>query len=70
MIRSKLNDPELVRAEYADESGLAARMAVQQSATEPDPYVVVFEAVAEASPGRYWRSGAGAASSPSACHAS
>ena len=56
----KLNDPELVRAEYADETGLAARMAVQQSATGPDPYTVVFEAVSERKPGTCWRSGAAA----------
>jgi SAM-dependent methyltransferase len=51
VIRSvKLNDPELVRAEYADETGLAARLAVQQSATGPDPYAVVFDAVSERAP--------------------
>src|SRR5207249_6264356 len=40
----RLNDPALVRREYADESGLAARMAVQRSATGPDPYAVTFDA--------------------------
>ena len=59
MIRPKLNDPELVRREYADESGLAARMAVQQSATGPDPYAVVFEAVAEREPGLVLEVGCG-----------
>jgi SAM-dependent methyltransferase len=48
---TRLNDPELVRQEYADEAGLAARMAVQESATGPDPYAVVFEAVSECEPG-------------------
>ena len=52
MTRQKLNDPELVRREYEDESGLAVRMAVQQSATGPDPYAVVFEAVSERKPER------------------
>jgi len=47
---TRLNDPELVRKEYADERGLAVRMAVQASATGPDPYDVVFEAVAECGP--------------------
>ncbi len=45
-----LNDPALVRREYADESGLAARMAEQRSAAGPDPYGVVFDAVAEGEP--------------------
>ena len=40
-----LNDPELVRREYADESGLSARIAAQESATGPDPRQVAFEAV-------------------------
>jgi SAM-dependent methyltransferase len=47
---SALNDPTLVRREYADEHGLAARMAVQAEATGADPYAVVFEAVADCSP--------------------
>ena len=68
--RAKLNDPELVRREYEDESGLTARMAAQQSATGPDPYAVVFEAVSEREPGLCWKSGAAAASSRSACHES
>lgn len=46
----RLNDPDLVRREYADEGGLAARMAVQESATGPDPYAIAFEAVAECEP--------------------
>ena len=47
----RLNDPALVRREYADESGLTARMAAQAlSATGPDPYAVAFEAVAECEP--------------------
>ncbi len=56
---TRLNDPELVRKEYADEAGLAARMAVQESATGPDPYAVVFAAVSECEPGRVLEVGCG-----------
>jgi SAM-dependent methyltransferase len=56
---TRLNDPELVRTEYADEAGLAARMAVQQSATGPDPYSVVFRAVSECEPARVLEVGCG-----------
>jgi ubiquinone/menaquinone biosynthesis C-methylase UbiE len=45
-----LNDPELVRKEYADEKRYAARMAKQETATGPDPYDIVFAAVAERQP--------------------
>ena len=45
-----LNDPEAVQKEYADEKRYAARMAKQQTATGPDPYDVVFAAVAEGEP--------------------
>jgi SAM-dependent methyltransferase len=46
-----LNDPEVVRREYADERGLERRMAAQvASATGPDPYGVVFDAVAHSHP--------------------
>jgi SAM-dependent methyltransferase len=54
-----LNDPALVAREYADETGLSARMAVQQSATGPDPYGVVFGAVAECEPGLVLEVGCG-----------
>jgi ubiquinone/menaquinone biosynthesis C-methylase UbiE len=48
---SALNDPRLVRDEYADERGLATRMATQvATATGPDPYDVVFGAVADCNP--------------------
>lgn len=47
---SSLNDPEAVRKEYVDETRLAARMAKQETATGPDPYDVVFAAVAERDP--------------------
>jgi SAM-dependent methyltransferase len=55
----RLNDPELVRREYADESGLATRMAVQKSATGSDPYAVAFEAVSECEPGLVLEVGCG-----------
>ena len=55
----RLNDPALVRHEYADESGLAARMAVQRSATGPDPYAVAFQAVSECDPGLVLEVGCG-----------
>ncbi len=43
----RLDDPEVVRRECADEHGLAPRMAARAaSATGPDPDAVVFEAVA------------------------
>jgi SAM-dependent methyltransferase len=45
-----LDDPERVRREYADEKRYAARMAKQETATGPDPYSVVFAAVAEGEP--------------------
>jgi len=47
---NSLNDREAVRNEYADEKRFAARMAKQKSATGPDPYDVVFAAVAEQEP--------------------
>ena len=55
----RLNDPELVRREYADESGLSARIAAQESSTGPDPRQVAFEAVAETSPRRVLEVGPG-----------
>lgn len=46
-----LNDPALVRREYADERGLSARMAAQAAAaTGPDPYAVAYAAVSECEP--------------------
>jgi SAM-dependent methyltransferase len=49
-VLNSLNDPEAVRKEYADETRYAARMAKQKTATGPDPYEVVFAAVAERAP--------------------
>ncbi|MGH2932904.1 MAG: class I SAM-dependent methyltransferase [Gaiellaceae bacterium] len=47
---SRINDPEAVHEEYADERRYAARMAKQETATGVDPYAVVFDAVAECEP--------------------
>lgn len=47
---NSLNDPEAVRQAYADEKRYAQRMAKQETATGPDPYDVVFAAVAEGEP--------------------
>ena len=45
-----LDDPEVVRAEYASEDGLVARASVYQGVAGPDAREVVFEAVAETRP--------------------
>lgn len=45
-----LNDPELVRVQYATEAGLAARKAIYTEVTGPDAREMVFEAVVEAEP--------------------
>jgi SAM-dependent methyltransferase len=55
----KLSDPGVVRRECADESGLSARIAAQESATGPDPRQVALEAVAEVSPRRVLEVGPG-----------
>jgi SAM-dependent methyltransferase len=49
-VNRALNDPALVAREYADEVGLSARIAAQQSAAGPDPRQVALDAVAEAEP--------------------
>src|SRR5205823_2349887 len=54
-----LNDPELVRDEYADESRFAVRAAAWASATGPDPRDVAFEAVAELAQRRVLEVGCG-----------
>jgi SAM-dependent methyltransferase len=55
----RLNNPELVRREYADESGLSARIAAQESAAGPDPRQVALDAVAESQPRRVLEVGPG-----------
>ncbi len=54
-----LNDPALVRREYASEAGLAARLAAYADAEGPDAPAMVFDAVAEASPKRVLEVGCG-----------
>jgi SAM-dependent methyltransferase len=46
----RLDDPAVVRAEYADEMRLAVRQAAHESGDGPDAREVVFAAVAEAQP--------------------
>lgn len=55
----RLNDPAVVRREYADEVGLSTRIAAQESATGPDPRRVALEAVGEVSPRRVLEVGPG-----------
>jgi SAM-dependent methyltransferase len=46
----KLDDPKLVRAEYADESRFERRASVWRNTTGPDARALTLEAVAEARP--------------------
>lgn len=55
----KLNDPELVRTEYEDETRLAARQAAHESGEGPDARQVLFAAVAKTRPGRVLEVGCG-----------
>ena len=55
----KLNDPALVRAEYEDETRLAARQAAHRSAEGPNALEMVFAAVAEVKPARVLDAGCG-----------
>jgi SAM-dependent methyltransferase len=55
----RLNDPEVVRAEYAEESRLEERIAVWQDLTGPNPRELALEAVAEGRPGRVLEVGCG-----------
>jgi SAM-dependent methyltransferase len=55
----RLDDPALVRQEYASERGLAARKAAYRFAEGPDARQVAFEAVAEVSPTRVLEVGCG-----------
>lgn len=54
-----LDDPQLVREEYASERGLAGRKAAYQYAEGPDAREVAFAAVAEAPPTRHLDVGCG-----------
>jgi SAM-dependent methyltransferase len=55
----KLDDPVLVREEYASESRLAARKAAHRFAEGPDPREVAFKAVAAIGPRRILEVGCG-----------
>jgi SAM-dependent methyltransferase len=55
----RIDDPELVRAEYASEAGLEGRRAAYRFAEGPDPREIAFEAVAEARPRRVLEVGCG-----------
>jgi SAM-dependent methyltransferase len=54
-----LNDPRLVRDEYASEQGLEGRRAAYRYAEGPDAPQMAFEAVAEVSPRRVLEVGCG-----------
>jgi SAM-dependent methyltransferase len=53
------NDPEVVRREYADESGLAARFALWARRDGPQPQDIAFEEILAAEPRRVLDVGAG-----------
>jgi SAM-dependent methyltransferase len=55
----RLDDPAVVREEYASESRLAARKAAHRFAEGPDPREVAFKAVAEIEPRRVLEVGCG-----------
>lgn len=55
----RLNDPELVRREYADESRFAVRAAAWANANGPDSRELAFTAVAEVCPRRVLEVGCG-----------
>ena len=54
-----LNDPALVRDQYADEADLRARKAAYANAEGPDARELAFQAVAEAAPTRVLEVGGG-----------
>lgn len=54
-----LDDPALVRREYATEAGLEGRAAAYRYATGPDPREIAFEAVAERRPEHVLDAGCG-----------
>jgi SAM-dependent methyltransferase len=58
-VRPKLNDPELVRREYEDESRFSVRQATWQSATGPDAHDVVLQELAAVTPSRVLEVGPG-----------
>jgi SAM-dependent methyltransferase len=56
---ARTNDPEVVRAEYADESSFAVRAAAWANATGPSARQLAFDAVAECKPARVLEVGCG-----------
>ena len=54
-----MHDPAVVRAEYADETRLAARKAAHAGAEGPDAREVLFEAIVERAPARLLELGCG-----------
>ena len=55
----QIDDPGLVREQYADESNLAARKSIYANAEGADARVLAFEAVAEVAPARVLEVGGG-----------
>jgi SAM-dependent methyltransferase len=55
----RLDDPELVRREYASEAGLRARWSVYEGGEGPNPWELAFEAVAACEPARVLEVGCG-----------
>jgi ubiquinone/menaquinone biosynthesis C-methylase UbiE len=55
----RLDDPAVVREEYASEKRLAARKAANASGEGPDPREIVFAAIADAKPQRVLEVGPG-----------
>jgi hypothetical protein len=53
------NDPEVVRSEYADETGLAARIALWDSRDGSQPQDVAFDEVLAVAPRRVLEVGCG-----------
>jgi SAM-dependent methyltransferase len=58
-VTQRLDDPELVRREYATDARLTARASSYRFADGPDPTEIVFEAIAEAAPRRFLEVGCG-----------
>jgi SAM-dependent methyltransferase len=56
---SRLNDPVLVREQYAGEANLGARKAIYADAEGPDARELAFQAIAEVAPKRVIEAGGG-----------
>jgi len=55
----RLDDPDVVRAQYASEANLAARKSVYATAEGPDARELLFQAIAEVAPKRVLEVGGG-----------